>query len=422
MVVGVITTLLLFSGGPIGAISFAQQQTTAPGPKIEWLNPDAETSNEISAKDDTSGSTTSASYHLVATVTSLPATPTVVFRYRSGSSAPTDIGTATAVGSDTYEFHWAGNSMPPDAPYDLIASLRSSGSEIASDTEAVVVNNTANPGTGGLPNPDPTTNQSETVEITSPANGGSLNFTDPAGDPRFTATIQVKHSSGVTELTPYYTVSAPGTEPTWKKCEGGSETAEESANGVSCELTAPDFPTQVTGIAVVATDDPTAPAPEPGPDKESGDAHRVNPVGGPTPTASSTSPSPTASTPSPTQTSATPSPSESSASPSPSASTPPPPIAYSSQTTIDYNGKAFTGTVKSDLKKCRRGRDVILKKETPGTDKKLGSDETNRQGEYKIREPNAEGTYYTVAKAKGFTDNFGRPVTCGQDRSKKKRV
>lgn len=416
MVVGVITTLILFSGGPIGAISFAQQQTTAPGPKIEWLNPDAETSNEISAKDDTSGATTSASYHLVATVTGLPATPTVVFRYRSGSSAPLDIGTATPVGSDTYEFHWAGNSMPPDGPYDLIASLRSSGSEIASDTEAVVVNNTANPGTGGLPNPDPTTNQSESVEITSPANGGSLNFTDPAGDPRYTATIQVKHSAGVTELTPYYTVSAPGTEPTWKKCEGGSETAQESANGVSCELTAPDFPTQVTGIAVVATDEPTDPVP--GPDTESGDGHRVAGTGaGPTPTASSTSPS---ATPTPTA-STTPSPTASTT-PSPTASTPPPPIAYSSQTTIGYNGKAFTGTVKSDLKKCRRGRNVILKKETPGSDKKLGSDRTNRRGGYKIPEPNANGTYYTVAKAKGFTDNFGRPVTCGQDRSKKKRV
>ena len=115
MVVAVTMTLVLFAGGPTGAISFAQQQTTSPpGPTIEWLNPDEDTSNEISAKDDTPGDQTTNSYHLVATVSQVPANAVVSFLYRSGSGTPTMIGSATLVGADTYELEWAQANMPAD--------------------------------------------------------------------------------------------------------------------------------------------------------------------------------------------------------------------------------------------------------------------------------------------------------------------
>lgn len=446
IVVAVITTLVLFSGGPNGALVFAQQ--TTPPPSIKWLNPDNDSSNEISAKDDTSGAPTGTSYHLVAWVASAPAGSTVTFSYAVGSGTPTTIGTATQVGTtDTYEFHWPGASMPADGPYNLIASLSPGGASpsaspspsptpLASDTQDVTVNNTADALPGGI---NPTTNQAETVEITSPANGGTLNFTDPPGAPNFTAILQVKHSSGVTTLTPYYTTSAPGTEPTWTACPAGSETPSEATNGIDCELAPNTNGAQVTGVAVVASDEPTGPAT---PDKDSGDAHRVTGTGtspspspstsSPSPSASSTSPSPSASStspsPTPSNTSASPSPTQSSpaptqtVSPTPTGTSPPPPVFYRSTTTMNVNGNKFLGKVKSDLRKCRVRRDVVLKKERPGRDKTVGKDQTNQDGEYEIREPGADGTYYTVAKAKGFTDQSGRPVTCTKDRSPKKKV
>lgn len=596
MVVATIVTLVLFSGGPNGAISFAQQTTSPPAPTIKWLNPDSETSNEVSAKDDDPGQGADNTYHLVATVNQVPPSPVVTFLRQTGTATPTPIGTATLVGNDTFHFNWDQTSMPADGDYTLIAVLSSNGQEVSRDTETVVVNNT----TEGAPeNVDPTTAQSETVEIIDPVVVDTLGFYDRPGDPRFTAVIKVRHSAGVTSLTPYYTTSPPGTEPTFTECKSGSQTTANSADGVQCELVAPTTPTQVTGVAVVAGDNSGAPSEVPAPDTESGDAHRVtgyqafptsftiagvttsvasntctpaiiatlfdqngNTIGGantdvhgqgpddglqfddsdasgntssshkapeghttqvardcestppptggtqgvhaettadrkhiesttgtaddgtfkfrffsavagatqytiwsddddndrlcgleaqgdgsigwdqappaatgvadeeascvrpgqsttttPTPTATATSPSPT-----PTATSPSPTPTQSSASPSPTTSTPPPPIAYSSETTINYNGKAFTGKVKSNLKKCRRDRSMLLKKQKPGKDKTVGKDRTNRTGGYKIREPKANGTYYTVAKVKRFTDGSGRPVTCGQDRSKKKRV
>jgi hypothetical protein len=296
----------------------------------------------------------------------------------------------------------------------------------------VVVNNATD-----APPADPRTNQGETVEITNPANGGTLNFTDPPGAANFTAVLQVKHSAGAADLAPYYTTSAPGTEPTWTACASGSETAAEAANGVDCELAANTNGTQVTGVAVVASDAPIGPAL---PDEDSGDAHRVTGTGSsPSPSPSTTSPSPTASTtsPSPTQTqTASPSPSTTSprptesssptptqtASPSPTATTPPPPVVYTSTTTLRVKGNRFLGRVKSDLKRCRTDRDVILWKKRPGEDKKVGKDQTNDDGEYKIRERGADGTYYTVANAKSFMDQSGRPVTCARDRSPEKDV
>jgi hypothetical protein len=360
---------------------------------------------------------------------------TVNFSYRVGTGTPTNIGTATRVGStETYEFNWPASAAPADGEYDLVATLSSGGATpLASDSEEVVVNNT----TEGPPDNIPLTNaQSETVEITNPVNGGTLTFTEGAGDVNLQATIQVKHSADVSELTPYFTTTTPGSEPVWAECDSGSETAAEAANGVDCELPPGTNGTSVTGVAVVASDEPNDPIPEPV-DPESGDAHRVFGSGAsPGPSPSTTSPSPTqtstasasptqtsTASPSPSQTStASPSPTQTTASPSPTTTTPPPPVAYSSQTTMNKNGNKFVGKVKSDNKKCRRGRNVVLKEQKPGKDKTVGKDKTNKKGKYSIKERNADGTYYTIAKSKSFTDRFGRPVTCQRDKSPKREA
>ena len=148
--------------------------------------------------------------------------------------------------------------------------------------------------------------------------------------------------------------------------------------------------------------------------------------GSPSPTQSSASPTPTQSSasPSPTQSSASPSPTQSSASPSPtpSESTPPPVVGYSTRTTLDYRNKTFVGKANSDEASCRNGRFVVLKKKRPGKDRKVGTDITNREGAYKIPKRKADGTYYTVAFKKTFTNTSGQETTCTRDRSPNEKV
>ena len=270
IVVSVITTLVLFSGGPIGAISFAQQQTTS-GTRIEFLNPDESTSAEISAKDDDPGAGTETTYHIVATVNSLPSNYSVTFQYQEDGSAPTTIGNGTLVGADTFELFWPSSAMPDDGAYTLIAILSSGGTEVSRDTEAVTVNNQSD---SADPIRDFRNDQGSTVEIVDPGNADGLGFYDaPGGDVVWAASIIVRFSDGTTRLTPYYSVSPPGSEPEFEACGNGNETAANAADGVRCELVSPHTPTQVTGVAVVAADQPI-PSPAPA-DVDSADGHRV---------------------------------------------------------------------------------------------------------------------------------------------------
>jgi hypothetical protein len=419
VVVTVITSLILFSGGPKGPWVFAQQ-TTSPGPGVEFVNPDDNSSNELSWKDDTTGTT----YHLVAWVRNAPEGSTVNFSWRTGASGtPNNIGTATRVGTtDTFELFWPAETAPPEGEQVLVATLLSGGTVQATDTETVMVNQR-----DATPQIDPREAQGETVEITAPANGATLAFTeDPAADVNLKATIQVKHSNGATILTPYFTTSAPGTETAWTACTTGSESNTEAANGVDCGLPAGTNGTSVTGIAVVAGENPGDPVPVTE-DDGAADAHRVFGTGAsPGPSASTTSPSPTASTtsPSPTSSTTSPSPTASTTSPSPTATTttPPPPVIYPSTVTLKNKGNKFFGKVKSGHAQCRNGRRLFLKKVTPGKDKTVGKGNSKRNGTYSIAEKNPDGKYYTVARAKQFTTPQGGPVTCDSDKSPKRKA
>ena len=95
---------------------------------------------------------------------------------------------------------------------------------------------------------------------------------------------------------------------------------------------------------------------------------------------------------------------------------------HGTSVTIDYDGNSFDGRVQSNTGKCRNGRKVVLKKQKPGRDKKVGSDTTNRRGNYSIRQRNAKGTYYTVAGKKTYRDSSGRLHICNKGRSPNERV
>ena len=268
-----IVAFVLFASGPNLAFSIAQQQTTSPsGYQIKWMNPDEETSPEISGKDDNTSATSEndTTYHLVAWVNELPPGYSVTFQYHNEDNpAPTTLPDPTLVGDDTFELYW---QVPADedSAGEVIAILQSNGTQVSEDREAVTVNNATD---DDVPIRDFTEDQAETVEIVDPANGDGLGFYDrPGGDVVYAASIVVQHSADTEDLIPYYSVSSPGTDPDWIECENGTETADDASDGVRCELAPENNPTQVTAVAVVASD---SPPPGPGPDIDGADAHRV---------------------------------------------------------------------------------------------------------------------------------------------------
>ena len=602
IVAAAMTVFVLFSGGPIGSISFAQQQTS-PGVSIKLVNPDDDTSLEISAVND--GVDTK--YHLVAWVNTNPSNAVVEFQFQTGTGGFTTVGTATPVGADTWEFFWDVAAMPADNTSGTLKVNLFSGSgtaPIASDQEAVRINNQP-PATAG-PNDSDTPNA---VEITYPDNGGIIGFY-PNGAV-YQGQIHVKASTNTVDVVTYYTITAPGTDPTWKEC-GSESRADAESDGVTCSLQDSDVPSQVRGVAAVTMDGNDFNPPT-FTDEDSGDAHRATgyqqdpvsltidpathavstPQGSPpntypcsnaivaqvfdqqgrpvkgvnvdvhaqgpsdglqfddattsgeddnsspnqapnsgnhttertvncetpttppldgttnqgdhelqgnndmkhiesaagtdesgkftfklnsdtsgvtqftvfadkddndlycsfephadgsigwgvvAPAASGVSPdqttcatptpptpTPTRTTPSPTPTNTSPSPTPTNTSPSPTPTNtdpppPPPPVTHPSKNTMNYDGNSFDGKVSSPNRRCRGARSIVAKKKRPGPDKKVGSDRTNRRGRYSIVVRRADGTYYTIAKRKAFTDASGRRHICRKDRSPNKRV
>jgi hypothetical protein len=85
------------------------------------------------------------------------------------------------------------------------------------------------------------------------------------------------------------------------------------------------------------------------------------------------------------------------------------------------HGSPFTGDVVSDKAKCERGRKVVVKKVTPGSDFKVGSDRTNRRGAFKVGHggrAHGDGKFYAKVKKKRFTNNKGRVIVCEKARSR----
>jgi hypothetical protein len=55
---------------------------------------------------------------------------------------------------------------------------------------------------------------------------------------------------------------------------------------------------------------------------------------------------------------------------------------------------SFKGQVVSEAARCEKNRRVVLKKKRPGKDRTVGSDITNRFGNWKIRKRNPNGRFY----------------------------
>jgi hypothetical protein len=87
--------------------------------------------------------------------------------------------------------------------------------------------------------------------------------------------------------------------------------------------------------------------------------------------------------------------------------------------TIRYNRrqKAFTGSVGSSRKRCQTFRAVTLKKHRPGPNRSVGTDNSNRSGNWKIRRRARRGRFYAVVARKVFTARNGDTIVCLRDKS-----
>lgn len=129
---------------------------------------------------------------------------------------------------------------------------------------------------------------------------------------------------------------------------------------------------------------------------------------------STTSPTPTGSpTGSPT---ASPSPSPT-ASPTPS---PVPTVRVASTITIRHSNRPhrFKGRVRSERRRCRSGRRVVVKKVRRGPDRTVARDTTNRRGKWaKAHRKGRRGRYYAIARRKTFSTPNAN-VVCRRARSR----
>lgn len=258
IIVGVIVVFMVMSGEP-GRVFTAIAQTS-PSPtqtsefQIQFVNPTQGTSLEVSNKSDG----TDALIHLVAWVNKIPTGATVEFKLQSTTSGSREdtLGAGTFIAPDTYEFKWNANS--PDGTYNLRAILFQNGVEVARDQEVVTINNTpAAPESPPRPPGLADESQSEAVDITYPSVGGSFGIYRPnPGNGPPNGIIDATSSAGTETISAYYSLSAPGSEPSWKKCNPGgtSETKANSADGIRCEVASGDNPASITAVALVAQD------------------------------------------------------------------------------------------------------------------------------------------------------------------------
>lgn len=276
---------VLFASGPGLSFSLALQQTSTPtntaSPttqyQIQFVNPSGQgLSEELSTKSDG----VDEKYHLVAWVNQVPPNASVEFRYFDPSqNKEVLIATGTQTGiPDTFDTFWAIPSTLSDTNITIYAVLFSGGQEVDRDTESDIVLNNRDPGTPPpAPTPGPASEaRAETIEITSPANGGAWGLFTPRDRPT-AGLINVSMSSGITFVRAVYSVTPPGEEPSWITC--GTESRSAAANGVRCTLQSQHRGTDVTAVGVVSND--TQPNPVTGANSyaaandDSSDAHRV---------------------------------------------------------------------------------------------------------------------------------------------------
>jgi hypothetical protein len=88
----------------------------------------------------------------------------------------------------------------------------------------------------------------------------------------------------------------------------------------------------------------------------------------------------------------------------------------------DSHGGTFKGAVANNKNKCVKGRSVKLFRVRRGPDQNVGSDTTNRSGNWSIREPGANGRFYAKVAGSRFQKPDGFTHRCGRDKSVTIRV
>lgn len=300
-VVAGVALFALFAGGPRGALAqvLPMQTTESPtgepsesptgepseqpsptetpeptGPAVTLLNPAAEyqpgldqTGDEtpkISDKFDGVNET----FHIAAVTRGAPQGAIVEAFWQPSGGGETSIGTLTRLddGAGAWGLEW-------DVPEDLsgagtmVVKLFNGTNELAIDSEAAEIDN-----------------NEETVEIGWPTNGGRLGWFKPKGG-NWRAAIEGTTSRFAQRVFVYYTTSPNGSQPVYKNCAATTYVNPPAAAAgtnfrrwtFTCELAGTDVPSDLTGIAAVATetDNPIQPGASGLLTNESGDAHRV---------------------------------------------------------------------------------------------------------------------------------------------------
>ena len=97
---------------------------------------------------------------------------------------------------------------------------------------------------------------------------------------------------------------------------------------------------------------------------------------------------------------------------------------YQTLLTIGFGDRrnVFRGQALSQHPRCMRNREVRLKHVDPGPNTFVGSDLTDRQGDWRVQLGSPNGRYYAVATRKSFTAGNGDLVVCLRDRSRTIKV
>jgi hypothetical protein len=84
---------------------------------------------------------------------------------------------------------------------------------------------------------------------------------------------------------------------------------------------------------------------------------------------------------------------------------------YNTELTGTFEADVYHGQVKSKAGKCERGRRVVLFKQRPGADRKVGADRSDRRGNWLV-DPRGGGRFYAKVREKS-----GNGYVCRADRA-----
>lgn len=93
----------------------------------------------------------------------------------------------------------------------------------------------------------------------------------------------------------------------------------------------------------------------------------------------------------------------------------------SSDISLRYKNKTFSGSVKSQEDECEVGRKVLLKKKKKGRDRTIETTVTNNKGSFEMPVNKAKGKYYAQTPKEKVAADDG-PVNCGAAKSDTVRV